>query len=226
MSKFLILTDSIGNPRVFPASEITQLEETYPYIIRNHFPNAVFWQCPFGNIPTEKLVSQAAGYLSIWNPDVVIIQSGIIDCRPEAFTEFEKTIVNKLAGPFSKYIKRYLYNPSLIRHRQVHRVSKSNFRKTDKKLKLLFEESKIFWIEICAKDAYENARPGVQKRIEEYNQIIEHIYGKNMIRVKKKLLELDGFNIDNMHWNKRGHEAVADILIDRIKNEGEHVQSE
>lgn len=83
--KFLILTDSIGNPRVFPVDDIVELEETYPYILRNVYSESIFWQLSYGNLSTEELVNQAIGYLTQWEPDFIIIQSGINDCRPEAF---------------------------------------------------------------------------------------------------------------------------------------------
>ena len=222
MGKFLILTDSIGNPRSFPVTEITQLEETYPYIIRDYFKDSTFWQLSYGNITTEQLISPAISYLSHWQPDFIIIHSGIIDSRPEAFTEFQKTVISRFAdfkytGRIIKGLKNNMYHPGLIRWRQVYRVSERNFRKTAKKIKLLFRESKVFWLEICAADGYESARPGVNKRIEDYNQIIKVIYGEGFVQVKEKMLEVGGFNVDNMHWNKYGHKVVADILLERIQ---------
>ena len=218
MGKFLILTDSIGNPRSFPVTEITQLEETYPYIIRDHFKDSTFWQLSYGNITTEQLISQAVGYISLWDPDIIIVHSGIIDSRPEAFTEFQKIVISKFTERLFGRIEKYVYHPALIKRRQVCRVSERSFRKTAKKTKLLFDQSKILWLEICAADDYESARPGMKKRMEDYNKIIEEIYGEDFVRVKKKILEVDGFNVDNFHWNKRGHKAVADILIERINS--------
>ena len=42
MNKILILTDSIASPRPVPASEVTLLEETYPYLLRKRFKDALF----------------------------------------------------------------------------------------------------------------------------------------------------------------------------------------
>lgn len=218
MSKFLILTDSISNPRPFPASEMTQLEETYPYILRSYFKDSVFWQLSFGSITTEQLIDQAAGYLSNWNPDFIIIQSGINDARPEAFTELQKAVISRFSGRLFSRLSQFVYNPTLIRFRQVSRVSKKSFRKTARKIKLLFEESKIFWLEICPMDGYESARPGVLKRVVEYNQIVKDIYCDDFIMLKGYLLKAGGFNVDNLHWNKQGHRIVADILIKKINS--------
>ena len=214
--KFLILTESAGNPRSFPAADVTQLEETYPYLIRAQFNGSTFWQLSYGNVTTEQLCSQVIGYLNHWCPNVIIVHSGLNDCRPEAFTEFQKTVINKFSGRFFGRIKKYVYHPVLIKRRQVYRVSDISFRKTLKKFKLIFPQSKIYWLEICAGFGYEELRPGVTERIEEYNKIIEEIYCEDFVPVWQKMVEVNGFNVDNLHWNKRGHQAVAEILLERI----------
>ena len=216
MSKFLIITDSNANPRSFPVADQTQLEETYPYLVRDQFKEATFWQLSYGNITTEQLCSQAISYLNQWNPDIIIIHSGICDSRPEAFSEFQKNVISKFTWILFNRIKKYVYHPSLIKRRQVYRVSKRSFRKTLRKIKLIFTQSKIYWIEICAGNGYEEIRPGVNRRMEDYNKIIEEIYGEDFVLVKEKILEVNGFNVDNLHLNKRGHKAVADILLKEI----------
>ena len=95
MYKILILTDSAANARTFPENEKVNLEETYPYLIRNEFKDSTFYQISFGNIETEKLCSQAIAYLSHWKPDIIIVDSGLNDCRPEAFSEFQKIVILK-----------------------------------------------------------------------------------------------------------------------------------
>lgn len=215
--KFLILTDSISNPRVFPASEATSLEETYPYLIRREYSGSTFWQLSYGDMTTEQLISQAAVYLSNWNPDYIIIQAGINDARPEAFTEFQKIVLRHFFGRFFPAVKQYVYHPFLIKHRQVYRVKKEQFSKTARKLRLLFQEARIFWFEIACNDGYEHTRPGVRKRLEEYNAVIQDIYGDGFVRIKPRLLKANGFNEDHLHWNKAGHQAAAEALLAKIR---------
>ena len=58
--KFLILTDSRGNPRSFPSNTVVTLEQTYPYLIREFYPDAIFWQLLCGSIfVTQDLMDQA-----------------------------------------------------------------------------------------------------------------------------------------------------------------------
>jgi len=186
MYKIMILTDSDGCPRSFPASEAFELEETYPYLIREHFKSSTFWQLSYGDITTMKLVNQPMGYLTHWDPNIIIIQSGINDCKPEEFSDLQKDL-------------------------------KSSFRTTIKKFKLVFSKSKIFWLEICVGTRCEETCPGINRRVAEYNRIIAQVYGEDFVSVQKKMLEVDGFNAaDHVHWNKRAHQAAADILIERI----------
>jgi hypothetical protein len=211
--KILVLTDSSANPRSFPASMVVQLEETYPYLLRKAFPQAVFYQLSFGNVTTEDLVSQAISYLTHWKPDFIVVQAGLSDCRPEAFSEAEKGVIKRLPERIFGTLKKNLYHPGLIRRRQLHRVSPDNFRKAAKKLKMIFAASKIFWLEICAATEYEQERPGVGARIVQYNGILEEIYGSGVIRLQEELLRVDGFNRDCIHWVKAAHQVAAERLV-------------
>ena len=194
-----------------------KLEETYPYLLRDAFKDSTFYQLSYGNITTEDLVSQATAYLTHWNPDFIVVQSGLTDCRPEAFTEAQKAVINRLPGSsFFARIKKHVNNPSLIRRRRLTRVSKQSFRKTLKKFKLVFASSKIFWLEVCVGPDYEKERPGILRSMEDYNKIIEEIYGEEAIRLQDKMLEIGGFNGDNTHWLANAHRMVADILISRM----------
>jgi hypothetical protein len=210
------LTESAGNPRGFPESDITILEETYPYILREKYNDAIFWQLSFGNITTEQLCSQAFSYLRDWEPDIIIVHSGLNDCRPEAFTDLQKTIITDLTGVFFSFIKKHLYNPRLIKFRNLYRVSPKRFRKTLNKFKMIFTASNIIWLELAVDTEYEKVRPGVNKRIDEYNKIISDIYGENRVPIQDELECNDGFATDKLHWNRNGHHVVANVLIEKI----------
>ena len=220
MYKMMFLTGSDGNPRSFPVSEVVELEETYPYLIRSHFQTSTFWQLSIGgNISASELLSQPMGYLTHWNPDFIVVQTGMVDCRPEAFSEFQKEVISTLTWKFFGKLKKHLYDPALIKKRQLYRVPKSSFQKTVKQFKLAFPKSKILWLEICAGARYEETRPGITNRMAEYNAIIQKVYGEDFIPVQKKMMEVDGFNtFDFVHWNKRGHQAVAEILLRKMSS--------
>ena len=215
--KFLLATDSCANPRSFPAAMRVGLEETYPYLLREAFKDSVFYQLSFGNIATEDLVSQPMAYLTHWEPNFIIVQSGLADCRPEAFSEVEKRVIERLPGKIFDKLKRNIQNPKIVRRRQIYRVPPQSFRKTLKKFKIVFSKSSIYWLEICAAPSYEEDRPGICRRLAEYNKIIEEVYGNGFVRLQESILQVDGFNRDHQHWQKQAHRLAADELIARIR---------
>jgi hypothetical protein len=168
---------------------------------------------------TPELFNQAISYLHEWKPEIIIAECGIIDCRPEAFTEFQKTIINNLTSPLWKFagiLRKKMYSPFLIKRRQVYRVTPKKFFKCLNKIKMIFDSSKVFWLEICAGNEYEIARPGVLKRKEEYNSILKEVFEDDFIEIFDDLKNKSGFNSDNFHWNKIGHELIANKIITRI----------
>tara|TARA_B100000029_G_scaffold505638_1_gene586654 strand:+ start:3769 stop:4410 length:642 start_codon:yes stop_codon:yes gene_type:complete len=212
--KFLILTDSLGNPRPFPEESKVSVEETFPYLLRDKYKESIFWQLSYGNLTSDDLINQAAGYVSNWNPDYVIIQSGINDCRPEAFTEFQKIILNKTL--LFNSLKDRIYDPNLIRRRAIYRVSEKNFKKSALKLRNLFSSSKIFWLEVSANDNYENKRPGVKKRMRNYNKILESIFKEGFLEICNQVKDVDGFNKDGLHLNVFGHKEIFRIITQKL----------
>jgi hypothetical protein len=213
--KILLLTDSGANPRSFPASMAVQLEETYPYLLRQALPQSTFYQLSFGNIATEDLVSQATAYLTHWRPHFVIVQSGLVDCRPEAFTEVQKAIINRLPARFFGRLKKNVNRVSWVKRRQVYRVSKQSFRKTTKKFKMVFASSRVLWLEVCVAPGYEDDRPGVLARMAEYNAIIEETFGDGIVRLAK-VAEINGFNQDHTHFTVSGHRAIAEAVLSKM----------
>lgn len=220
--KILILADSASNPRSFPDPEKTTLEETYPYLLREEFSDSTFWQLSFGNITSEELCSQAIGYLSHWKPNIIIVHSGVNDCRPEPLTQFQNRLLNIFTLGLMyriKFLRNIIYSPYVIKNMSKSRVSVKSFKKTLKRLKLVFSDSKIYWLEIAAHRDYEGDRPGFIKRALSYNELIKEVYQNDMILTCKAIEDVDGFNVDNLHWRKDAHKVVAKTLIRKINND-------
>ena len=52
--------------------------------------------------------------------------------------------------------------------------------------------------------------------MDKYNKIIENIYGSDFVPILEKITLENGFNSDNLHWNKNGHKVVSKILMEKI----------
>ena len=84
--RILILSDSLALPRNKP--ETTVVEDTYPYLLKNHFE---VYQCSIGGGMVEDLLKQSF-YFSQFQPDIVILLSGIVDCAPIAYSFREESL--------------------------------------------------------------------------------------------------------------------------------------
>lgn len=217
--KFVILTDSTGSPRIYPKSERVDLDQTYPYLLKKKYNKCKFWQLSLGNQISELLINQTRGYLLNWKPDYIILGTGINDARPEAFSE-EIIKIFKFKGKFSfinRFINKIFYIPSLIRQLNKHRVSKNSFSETIRSLKKTFKESKIIWLEISCHKNYENIRPGVLKRKNEFNKIIKSFVGNNFIKIDHDIYLKNLFSKDLIHFNELGHKLISEKIIEQIE---------
>ena len=81
MKRILFLTDSLSLPQARDGKKI-RLEDTYLYRFRAHF-NGVFDVISFqkGGGTSADLLSQAR-YYAACEPDLVVVQVGIVDCAP------------------------------------------------------------------------------------------------------------------------------------------------
>ena len=217
--KFVILTDSTGSPRIYPKSERVDLDQTYPYLLKKKYNKCKFWQLSLGNQISELLIDQTRGYLLNWKPDYIILGTGINDARPEAFSE-ETIKIFKFKGKFSfinRFINKIFFMPSLIRQLNKHRVSKNSFSETIRSLKKTFKESKIIWLEISCHKNYENIRPGVLTRKNEFNKIIKSFVGNNFIKIDHDIYLKNLFSKDLIHFNELGHELISEKIIEQIE---------
>lgn len=198
MMKVLIISDSLGLPR--PVPEIVEEEDTWAYLLSKEY---FVKQISFGGATVKDLFSQVV-YAKMFKPDIVIIQAGIVDCAPRAFTKFENEFINKFK--FTKYIfKKFINNERIIWIRKVRKVtytSNPEFKSFVKIFKKSFDN--LFWIEIVnANDKYELKVPGIKKKIKEFNEILSNELKNNLISTSD-LNETDIMS-DNIHLNKEGN---------------------
>jgi lysophospholipase L1-like esterase len=202
--KILILTDSLSLAREHEG-KIISYEETYPYLLKKQFPHIDFSFTCIGGATIEILYSQL-DYYKYFRPDLVILQCGIVDCAPRAFSPFERKIINKLG--LVKLLKKTIY--LLRKHRGYKYTSLKDFKKYSKKFKTLLEpNSNIYSIGILpASSSYEAKVPGIQKSIKKYNEILSN----NFLFISTNDFPEDGFLSDFFHLNSKGHKIILGKL--------------
>lgn len=210
MQKILVLTDSLALPRDLP--EEVLYEESWPALLSKDFQ---ILQSSIGGGTSYDLYKQAA-YLRMYNPDIIIMQVGIVDCAPRALSYYENIIgnyfwisrklLNFIIPKFGTYIRNF---------RRISYCSEFDFRKNLTAIKHFFPKSKFITLGILpASKEYELSLPNITQKINSYNNILEDIF-------KNEYVSLDKINENNImndfhHLNKSGQVFVYHILNERL----------
>lgn len=215
--KILIIGDSNCLPRYNADNEnIIELEDTYISNLKNRLKNCHFEQVTLGGITTSELINHAIPYYVSWKPDILLLHTGINDTKSQLTKGLLLRLLNKVFSllNFSKkdFKSKILYNPFFLKYFSQTKTDISLFETNVNKIKLLFNESKIFWLEIYSDETIDEERPNTKKNIEKFNTSIKKVLNENFIELKE-LKENKYFTKDGYHLNKNGHLKLADKLI-------------
>lgn len=205
--RVLLFTDSLALPRETP--EICSYEDTWPILLKNNCLE--IHQVSIGGATSTDLLRQV-NYHRAFQPDVVIIQVGIVDCAPRFMSKLEMEIAKRI--PYlGKAIIKGMNNTFIKKNRNINYVNPRLFKKNIDDISLLFRNVEIYFIGIIPPNpAYDKILPGITKRITEYN---------NILKQKTNLIETEGFNLDGVmsdfhHLNKIGHKEMYERVMNRI----------
>ncbi|MBB4806598.1 lysophospholipase L1-like esterase [Chryseobacterium defluvii] len=194
MKKILIFSDSLPLARDFP--ETTLFNETWPELLKKE--NYHIHQVSIGAATSSDILTQVH-YHKTFNPDIVIIQVGIVDCAPRFATKFEVEILRRIPRLGSKILRK-INNPELRAKRNISYVSLSAFKNNLKNIKAVFKCEVAFLTILPANDDYEKILPGVKEKIHHYNQAI-----KAYDHIDLNDMPGDGIMSDHFHINPKGH---------------------
>lgn len=212
MKRLVIFSDSLALPRNIP--EITFLEDTYPYLLKEHFD---VYQYSKGGGRISDLLLQTF-YYNQYKPDVIIIQCGIVDCAPRAFTyNEEKFFESNYLGKFIRKLLSKTITTKTIRNlRHKSWTEERIFKKECKDFINQFPTVPIFALSILPPSyEYEISVPGISNKIEIYNKILEDIFGNHLISLND--IPEEGIMSDFHHLNKIGHNYVFDEVLTKLR---------
>jgi len=197
--KVLFLTDSLSLPRSYK-NAVVKWEEIYFTRLKQRFPDVEFILMAMGGA-TIVQIQLALNYYVHTNPDLVILQSGIVDCAPRAFGQLEQQIIFKLklfrlVKPFVKTLRKY---------RRISYTSPKTFEATLLKIKHAFPGKPFIAIGILpgCKD-YDLLLPNVSKKIVEYNGIL----AGHTDFIENDDFPAEGIVGDFHHMNAYGHNII------------------
>ncbi|MCO4293117.1 hypothetical protein NF867_09595 [Solitalea sp. MAHUQ-68] len=201
----IIITDSLGLPRNNP--EIVKLEETYIELLRTDYKCDKIVNISFGGATIEILSNQFFSYFSCINPDLIIVQSGIVDCAPRALKQWENKVLQ------SSSILRSVYNSVIKKHtkklRAKRNITYTSIHKFENICNKFYEayKNKVYWIGIApASKEYEFNLPGIALNIRNYNNVLKNVFQNNFLDISN--ISMDCLMSDHHHINVSGHTYI------------------
>ena len=216
VTKVLFIGDSNCLPRIVSKKILVDLEDTYNFKLKKKLNKHIIEQVVWGGITTIQLTNFALSYYHKWNPNIIIIHSGINDVKNQFISnDLSNNLVRLLSFfkiPKKKFKENILYNPNLIKYHYHPKVEIKNFKKQIKKIKSSFKKSKIIYIGIHSNKDVDKERPNTYKIINEYNNFLKDEFkdlfiDDSMFKKNKDYLK------DGYHLNKIGHKKLYNKIL-------------
>ena len=217
--KVLFLGDSLGLPR---PDRSTIDVETWPQIVAEklHHKNIKFFFHFTGASHSGTLIRmRKGGYLAGYDPDILVLQIGIVDCANRALREGTREFISRI--PIIRRIVRRIvgtFHRQILSLRNITYVSRKKFRSNLIELRSLFDGVRFVIIPIApASDYYCKLMPRIRKNIEDYNEILGDVFPDSFLKEaylgsRPEDLMLDDFH----HLSKFGHEIVSECVVEKI----------
>lgn len=210
MKTVLMLTDSLGLPRVKP--ERIADDECWVYRLQDTFSHVLKFRaiCTPG-MDTRQLLMASRDYHQAIKPDLVVLQVGIVDCYPRALKRGEVSIIKRLPNTLSmilhKQIKRhYSY---LIKRRKIQYIGAAEFKANLLALRKMFPNAQFCIVPIAPPCSdYKARNPLIESAIASYNGILTDLFGAEVLGDCYAGGGDRLFMSDNHHLNAAGHTQV------------------
>lgn len=208
----LLITDSLAFPRLNP--EQVSYSETYVALLKSAFPQCDFIHCGRGGATIVDLFKHSAYYHGTVSPDLVLMQSGVVDCAPRALTVIEQQVLQRLplfGAGLSALARRHA--PTLRRLRRMSYTPLPTFSAYADRFEQLL--GNVHWIGILpANAAYEERVEGMGAAIAAYNAVLR----------PRRFISTDDFEpadimSDFHHLRARGHWRLFTRLAEVVRRE-------
>lgn len=215
--KILIIGDSNCLPHYNLSNKSINLEDIYIFKLQEKLNKHTIEKVIWGGITTKQLTNFAISYYEKWQPDIVIIHSGINDVKKQFISNSLSNYFFKIFSLFNiskkEYKKDILYNKNLIKFKNVPKVKIKNFKEQILRIKESFSKSKIIYIGIHSNAKVNDERPNTFQDIINYNKILKEEFKEYFVDDGIFSQEQD-YTKDGYHLNKNGHLKLANRLID------------
>ncbi|WP_256822457.1 MULTISPECIES: hypothetical protein [unclassified Pseudomonas] len=214
MKKVLVLTDSLGLPRLKPA--LINDEQCWTYRVADRYAGAFrFRVVSVPGMDTTQLMSLVDDYYQAIEADVVVVQVGIVDCYPRAIKKIELSLLLRMPGIFNRYIHRWVKRnyTQLITKRGIRYVQPGEFKANLRRLRERFPSSKVVIVPIAPPSAaYVLKNPCIEASVREYNSMLAESFPDGFLAECYPDEACEIFLSDNHHLNALGNEYVFEAV--------------
>lgn len=210
--KILFITDSLAFPRAEP--ELVRYDDTYLALLKTQFPDCDFIHQGRGGATIVDLYKHTNYFHGTIAPDLVFMQSGVVDCAPRALTVVEQQIISRLpmvGRPLGELVRRHAR--SLRRIRNMTYTSLPVFEQYVRHFEALFPT--VYWIGILpVAPAYDAKLEGMTRNVDSFNEVLR----------ARRYVDSSGIDPDTMimsdfhHLNAIGHAHLAELLGRKIRD--------
>ena len=204
-----LLTDSLALPRREP--ERVALSDTWPALLRQQPGIGDVVHIGIGGATVHQLLGQT-GYARGCDPDVVVVQCGIVDCAPRTLKRWEKDQLSRLPGGrrVGKLIEK---NARALRGaRDIAFTPPARFAAAVVDVVEKAKPARVLWLAIApASAAYERQVPGIGARVTQYNGLLRAALGDGFVDLAQ--LPSTGLCSDHHHLAAAGHAFVLQQLM-------------
>ncbi|SCZ27863.1 MULTISPECIES: hypothetical protein [unclassified Pseudomonas] len=210
MQVVLMLTDSLGLPRVKP--ERIGDDDCWVYRLQDDFSQVLKFRtvCTPG-LDTRQLLVASRDYHQAMKPDLVVLQVGIVDCYPRALKRNELSVIMRLPKVVSMFLHQQIkrYYSYLIERRRIQYVGPAEFKANLQAMRDMFPCAQFRIVPIAPPCSdYKARNPLIESAITSYNQILIDLFGGEVLVDCYAEGGDQLFMSDNHHLNAAGHARV------------------
>lgn len=214
MKKVLVLTDSLGLPRMRPS--MIGDDQCWTYRLADHCAERFrFRNVSVPGMDSTQLLLLAKDYYAAIKPDIVVIQVGIVDCYPRAIKKTELSILLRLPSVISRNVHRLVkrFYKGLIALRSIRYVQPAAFRANLQALSEVFLGAQIIVVPIAPPSlSYQAKNPKIAASVEEYNALLSEQFGEGFLHECYPQGVASIFLSDNHHLNAAGNSLVFEAV--------------
>jgi|GEM_PF-1873367 len=220
MKKLLMLSDSLGVARCFP--EETSDDQVWIYRLMDTFAG----QCKMRlfrqkSLDARRLHAYYHSNLKAYHDvDIVVIQVGVVDSYPRSLSREDLRWMNKMPQWVQNIVNaRVKANTEyFIKRRDNRYVKPHEYRSYMEKMKSFYPHAEFLIVPIGpACTAFIEGNSLVKASIEEYNAILQDIFGEAYLAETYEGVDLDKMFIsDGHHLTAAGHEQVFNTLSKQL----------